>query len=85
MTRQPDYKIAKPERCSITLLLRRAWWANDKGYPRWKGHCIDPAYVPKESYQAAVSAWYQSLDDKAKTFLGREYERMAAIPATPRK
>lgn len=81
MPPKPHHLPGKPERCSSILLMRRAWWANSKGYPRWHGWTIDPHYVKDPDYQAQVTAWYATLDDKAKSFLGRDYARFA----TPRK
>ena len=85
MSRQPHAITVNPNRCSIVLLMRRAWWANSKGYPRFKGWTLDPAYCPDPHYQALVTAWYETLDDKAKAFLGRTYKGFANPPKPTRE
>ena len=75
--RRNDFYATNHKGCSITLLMRRAWWANSKGYPKHNGYCVDPAYTNSEKYQAEVKAWYDALDEKAQNFLGPLYERFA--------
>ena len=64
------------------LQIRRAIWVSKHcDAPGFTGRTIiNPQYIQdaqrRAEYQAKLRAWYRSLDDKAKHFLGLEWKSM---------
>ena len=78
------YAVADPAYSSTLLRNRRSYWADKNGYPTLNGLRLDPKYAPRhsrEDYRAAVRAWWDSLDDAGRKFLGRDYATMAGVSA----
>jgi hypothetical protein len=75
---------------SGALQIRRAAWVSQKcNAPGFTGRTIiNPRYIPDETrraeYQAKLRAWYLTLPDKARHFLGLEWAQMCD-PTPPHK
>jgi hypothetical protein len=72
---------------SGALQIRRAAWVSQKGNaPGFYGRTIiAPKYIQNEvaraEYQAKLRTWYRTLSDKARHFLGLEWEQMCDPPS----